>query len=123
MCAKPEERPVRRWGLRLGTILMGIDLLLFTLLLVIVRAGILPFEVSASLNRLWAAVHWPMHDIVIPFVLPHVPSHSAGARSALAIGSYGIASSVQAFIIGFALGQAGRYFAVRRRKRNAGKLT
>lgn len=94
----------RSLGSRIGLALMAIDMFLFLIQLAALKAGILPMDVSAEFARLWAATHWPTHEILTPLVWPYLPSHGAGWPGLIAMGVYVVGCGLHAFIVGFALG-------------------
>lgn len=99
----------RSFGLRVGLVLMALDMLIFLLQLAALQAGILPMDVSAGFARLWVATHWPTHEFLAPLVWPYLPSHGAGWPGVIAMGMYVFGCGLHAFIIGFVSGHIAQF--------------
>lgn len=108
------NRIARLWrasgtGLRVGLILLFVDISVFLLKLLAGYAGLMTMEFSAAISRFWVSAHWPTHEFLAPMVWPHLPSHGAGWPGVIAMGVYMIGCGLHAFIVGFSLGHIAQF--------------
>lgn len=112
MSSRTLKMNYRNYAWRVGFGFMLIDLVLW-LVMKIVGSGYVSFLNSADLNSslssilasIWNLIHAPVNFIIVPYLLPFIPSHGGGLEAIFAISIYLILCLFQVFIIGFMIGK------------------